>query len=151
MIKIICIGKIKEKYMVDAINDYLKRLSKYTKIEIIELPNYNSDNIDEVLTHEKDLMLKYIKDKDYVITLEIEGKQLTSIELSQMIDNTFMYNSNMTFIIGGSYGIHNDIKKISDYALSFSKMTFPHQLFRLILLEQIYRAFKIQNNETYHK
>ena len=151
MIKIICIGKIKERYMVDAINDYLKRLSKYTKMEIIELPNYNSDSIDEVLTHEKDLMLKYIKDKDYVITLEIEGKQLTSVELSQMIDNTLMYNSNMTFIIGGSYGIHNDIKKLSNYALSFSKMTFPHQLFRLILLEQIYRAFKIQNNETYHK
>lgn len=151
MIKIICIGKIKERYMVDAINDYLKRLSKYTKMEIIELPNYNSDNIDEVLTHEKDLMLKYIKDKDYVITLEIEGKQLTSVELSQMIDNSLIYNSNMTFIIGGSYGIHNDIKKLSNYALSFSKMTFPHQLFRLILLEQIYRAFKIQNNETYHK
>lgn len=151
MIKIICIGKIKERYMVDAINDYLKRLSKYTKMEIIELPNYNSDSIDEVLTHEKDLMLKYIKDKDYVISLEIEGKQLTSVELSQMIDNTLMYNSNMTFIIGGSYGIHNDIKKLSNYALSFSKMTFPHQLFRLILLEQIYRAFKIQNNETYHK
>ncbi len=151
MIKIICIGKIKERYMVDAINDYLKRLSKYTKMEIIELPNYNSDSIDEVLTHEKDLMLKYIKDKDYVITLEIEGKQLTSVELSQMIDNSLIYNSNMTFIIGGSYGIHNDIKKLSNYALSFSKMTFPHQLFRLILLEQIYRAFKIQNNETYHK
>ncbi len=151
MIKIICIGKIKERYMVDAINDYLKRLSKYTKMEIIELPNYISDNINEVLTHEKDLMLKYIKDKDYVITLEIEGKQLTSVELSQMIDNSLIYNSNMTFIIGGSYGIHNDIKKLSNYALSFSKMTFPHQLFRLILLEQIYRAFKIQNNETYHK
>ena len=151
MIKIICIGKIKERYMLDAINDYLKRLTKYTKIEIIELNNYVSDNVDEVLSHEKDLMLKYIKDKDYLITLEIEGKQLTSIELSQMIDNTLMYNSNVTFIIGGSYGIHDDIKKISNYALSFSKMTFPHQLFRLILLEQIYRAFKIINNETYHK
>lgn len=151
MIKIICIGKIKEKYMYDAINDYIKRLIKYTKIEIIELPNYNSDNIDDVLSHERDLMMKYIKDKDYLITLEIEGKQLTSVELSQMIDNTLMYNSNITFIIGGSYGIHNDIKKISNYALSFSKMTFPHQLFRLILLEQIYRAFKIINNETYHK
>ena len=151
MIKIICIGKIKERYMQEAINDYLKRLTKYTKIEIIELNNYVSDNVDEVLSHEKDLMLKYIKDKDYLITLEIEGKQLTSIELSQMIDNTLMYNSNVTFIIGGSYGIHDDIKKISNYALSFSKMTFPHQLFRLILLEQIYRAFKIINNETYHK
>ena len=151
MIKIICIGKIKEKYMYDAINDYIKRLIKYTKIEIIELPNYNSDNIDDVLSHERDLMMKYIKDKDYLITLEIEGKQLTSVELSQMIDNTLMYNSNITFIIGGSYGIHNDIKKISNYTLSFSKMTFPHQLFRIILLEQIYRSFKIINNESYHK
>ena len=151
MIKIICIGKIKEKYTSDAINDYLKRLSKYTKIEIIELPNYNSDNISEILIHEKELILKNIKDKDYIITLEIEGKQLDSISFSNKINEIFNHNSNISFIIGGSYGIHQDIKNISNYSLSFSKMTFPHQLFRLILLEQIYRSFKIQNNETYHK
>ena len=151
MIKIICIGKIKEKYTLDAINDYLKRLSKYTKIEIIELPNYNSDNISEILIHEKELILKNIKDKDYIITLEIEGKQLDSISFSNKINEIFNHNSNISFIIGGSYGIHQDIKNISNYSLSFSKMTFPHQLFRLILLEQIYRSFKIQNNETYHK
>ena len=151
MINIICIGKIKEKYMVDAINDYLKRLSKYTKVNIIELPNYNSDNIIDILNHEKELILKNIKDKDYIITLEIEGKQLDSVSFSNKIEEIFNYNSNIDFIIGGSYGLHQDIKNISNYALSFSKMTFPHQLFRLILLEQIYRSFKIQNNETYHK
>lgn len=151
MIKIICIGKIKERYMIEAINDYLKRLSKYTKIEIIELPNYNSDKIDDILTHEKELIIKNIKEKDYIITMEIEGKQIDSISFSNKIEEIFNHNSNINFIIGGSYGIHQDIKNISNYALSFSKMTFPHQLFRLILLEQIYRAFKIQNNETYHK
>lgn len=151
MINIICIGKIKEKYMVDAINDYQKRISKYTKINIIELPNYNSDNIIDILEHEKELILKNIKNKDYIITLEIEGKQLDSVSFSNKIEEVFNYNSSIDFIIGGSYGIHQDIKNISNYSLSFSKMTFPHQLFRLILLEQIYRCFKIQNNETYHK
>ena len=151
MIKIICIGKIKEKYMIEAINDYLKRLSKYTKIEIIELPNYNSDNIENILNNEKELIKKNIREKDYIITLEIEGKQLDSIEFSKKLEETFNYNSNITFIIGGSYGLHQEIKNISNYPLSFSKMTFPHQLFRLILLEQIYRSYKIYNNETYHK
>lgn len=151
MIKIICIGKIKERYLVEAIDDYKKRLSKYTKIEIVELNNYNSDNINEVLEQEKNLIMKYIKEKDYIITMEIEGNMLTSVEFANKIDNIFNYNSNITFIIGGSYGIHPSIKKLSKYKLSFSKMTFPHQLFRLILLEQIYRTFKINNNETYHK
>lgn len=151
MIKIICIGKIKERYMCDAINDYLKRLSKYTKVEIIELNNYTSDNINDILVHEKELIIKNIKDKDYIITMEIEGKELNSIEFSKKIEETFNNHSNIDFIIGGSYGLHKDIKNISNYALSFSKMTFPHQLFRLVLLEQIYRAFKTQNNEAYHK
>ena len=91
------------------------------------------------------------KEKDYVVTLEIDGEELSSIELSKKIDNIMLNNSDITFIIGGSYGLHDDIKKRSNFALSFSKMTFPHQLFRLILLEQIYRSFKILNNETYHK
>lgn len=151
MIKIICIGKIKEKYMCDAINDYIKRISKYTKIEIIELNNYYSDNINEVLNNEKDLILKYIKEKDYIITMEIEGRLISSEDFSKKISETFNHYPSLTFIIGGSYGLHNDIKKLSNYALSFSKMTFPHQLFRLILLEQIYRAYKINNNEAYHK
>lgn len=144
MIKIICVGKIKEKYLKDAINDYFTRIKKYHKIEIIELP-------DSDIKTEKDLILKHINKKDYIITLEIEGHELTSLELSNKIDNIFINNSNITFIIGGSDGIHKDIKNISNYKLSFSKLTFPHQLFRLILLEQIYRSFKILNNETYHK
>lgn len=151
MIKIICIGKIKERYLVEAIDDYKKRLSKYTKIEIVELNNYNSDNINEVLEQEKNLIMKHIKEKDYIITMEIEGNSITSVEFARKIDNIFNYNSNITFIIGGSYGIHQSIKGLSQYKLSFSKMTFPHQLFRVMLLEQIYRVFKINNNETYHK
>lgn len=145
MIKILCIGKIKEKFFRDAIDEYTKRLSKYTKLEIIEV----ADN--ESIDKEKELLLKHINEKDYIITLEIEGKELTSPELSKKIEDIFMINSNITFIIGSSNGLHDDIKKLSNFKLSFSKMTFPHQLFRIILLEQIYRAFKISNNESYHK
>ena len=144
MIKIICVGKIKEKYLLDAINDYVMRINKYHKIEIIEIP----DN--DIIT-ERENILKKINPKDYLITLEIEGKKLNSIELSNLIDKTFIANSTITFVIGGSTGLHEDIKNISNYHLSFSNFTFPHGLFRLILLEQIYRSFKILNNETYHK
>ena len=144
MIKIICIGKIKEKFYRDAIAEYMKRLSKYNKVEIIELPDSN-------IKQEKELILKKIDSKDYIITMEIEGKQLTSIELSEMLDKTFLNYSNITFIIGGSDGLDDEIKNLSNYKLSFSKLTFPHQLFRVFLLEQIYRSFKILNNETYHK
>ncbi len=150
MIKIITVGKLKEEYFKDAVKEYLKRLSKYTKIELIEVPDEDYD-IKKTLLKEKESILKYISEKDYIITLEIEGKELTSIELSKKINDTLITNSDITFIIGGSYGLHEDIKKISNYALSFSKMTFPHQLFRIMLLEQIYRSYKIINNETYHK
>ena len=150
MIKIICIGKIKEKFYRDAIEEYKKRISKYSKLEIIELEDI-SDNIETTLRKERDLILYNINDKDYIITLEIDGNNIDSIELSNKINNTLINNSNITFIIGGSYGLHEDIKNISNYKLSFSKMTFPHQLFRVMLLEQIYRSFKILNNETYHK
>ena len=151
MIKIICVGKIKEKYLIDAIEEYKKRLSKYTKLEIIEVNDIENDNIDIILSKEKDLIEKYINSKDYVITLEIEGNMLSSLELANKIDSIFNTNSNITFIIGGSYGLHQDIKNRSNYKLSFSKLTFPHQLFRVNLLEQIYRVFKINNNEAYHK
>ena len=144
MIKIICIGKIKETYLKEAINDYLKRISKYHKIDIVELPDSNIQN-------EAIEIKKHINPKDYLIAMCIEGNELSSIELSQKIDQTFITNSCITFIIGGSDGISDDIKKICNYKLSFSKMTYPHGLFRLILLEQIYRSFKIMNNETYHK
>lgn len=150
MIKIITVGKLKEKYFKDALDEYIKRLSKYTKIDLIEVPDEDFD-IKKTLLKEKESILKYVSEKDYVITLEIEGKELTSIELSKKISDTLIQYSDITFIIGGSYGLHEDIKKISNYALSFSKMTFPHQLFRIMLLEQIYRSYKIMNNETYHK
>ena len=151
MIKIICVGKIKEKYLVSAIEEYSKRLSKYTKIEIIELPDYDINNKDVVLEKEKENILKHINNKDYIITLEIEGFELNSEEFAKKIDKIFITNPNITFIIGGSYGLHNQIKNMSDFKLSFSKFTFPHQLFRVILLEQIYRVYKINNNESYHK
>ena len=151
MIKIICVGKIKEKYFVDAINEYKKRISKYTKLEIIELQDYDNPNKEIVLEKEKELILNNINPKDYIITLEIEGNTLDSIEFASKLDKTFQINSNITFIIGGSYGLSNSIKELSNYKLSFSKMTFPHQLFRVILLEQIYRSYRILNNESYHK
>ena len=137
MIKIICVGKIKEKYLVSAIEEYSKRISKYTKIEIIELPDYDINNKDVVLEKEKENILKHINNKDYIITLEIEGSELSSEEFAKKIDKIFITNPNITFIIGGSYGLHNQIKNMSDFKLSFSKFTFPHQLFRVILLEQI--------------
>ena len=151
MIKIICVGKIKEKYLKEAIEEYKKRLSKYTKLEIIEVSDVDNQNIDIILLKEKELIEKYIDYKDFVITLEIEGNMLTSEEFAKKIDNIFNVNSTITFIIGGSYGLHSDIKSRSNYKLSFSKLTFPHQLFRVNLLEQIYRTFKINNNESYHK
>lgn len=144
MIKLICAGKIKEKYLKDGIEDYLKRINKYHRMEIIEIEDATPE-IEEVK------ILKYIDNKDYVITLEIEGDMLNSVQLADKIDKTFITNSNITFVIGGSYGLSDNIKKKANYRLSFSKMTFPHGLFRLIFLEQIYRSFKILNNETYHK
>jgi len=151
MIKIICVGKIKEKYLNEAIQEYEKRLSRYTKLKIIEVNDIDNSNIDIVLNKEKELIEKYIEEKDYVITLEINGNMLSSEEFAKKVDNIFNINSNITFIIGGSYGLHQDIKDRSNYKLSFSKLTFPHQLFRVNLLEQIYRVFKINNNEAYHK
>ncbi len=144
MIKIICVGKVKEKYLRDAISDYEKRISKYYKIDIIEV---NDSNMKEEAIKIK----QHIKSNDYVITLEIEGNMLTSIELANKIDKIFIANPNIIFIVGGSDGLDKSIKEISNYRLSFSKFTFPHQLFRVVLLEQIYRSCKILNNETYHK
>ena len=144
MINIICIGKIKEKYLNDLIDDYKTRISKYHKINIIEIP-------DDDINKETESLLKYIKPKDYIISLAIEGKQYDSVELSKLIDNTFIHYPTIDFIIGESNGLSDEIKNKSNLLLSFSKMTFPHGLFRGILLEQLYRSFKIINNETYHK
>jgi len=145
MIKIICLGKIKEKYLNEMIDDYLKRISKYHKIEIIELKDTNN------LEEEKNNILKHINYNDYIISLSIEGEELDSVSLAKKIDQTIITNSTISFIIGSSTGLHQDIKNKANYNLSFSKFTFPHGLFRAILLEQIYRSFKILNNETYHK
>ena len=144
MIKIICVGKLKGKYIIDLVNDYSTRINKYHKLEIVELKDSNMKN--EALE-----IKKYINNKDYVITMEIEGNKLSSLELSKKIDNLLMNYGNITFIIGGSDGIDESIKQLANYAISFSNLTFPHGLFRGILLEQIYRSFKIINNETYHK
>lgn len=144
MIKVICVGKIKESFYREAILEYLKRIQKYHKLEIIEV-------MDSTVKQERELILKKIDRRDYIITLEIEGKQIDSLEFSELIDKIFLNYSNLTFIIGGSEGLDDEIKNLSNYKLSFSKLTFPHQLFRVILLEQIYRSFKILHHESYHK
>ena len=150
MITLITVGKIKEKYIKEGIEDYLKRLSKYTKIELIELEDEAFDK-PKTLKKEAEKIMKKINPKSYIITLEIDGKQISSHELSELIEKTTITHSHITFIIGGSYGLDDEIKRISNYKLSFSKMTFPHQLFRLLFLEQLYRSYKIMNNEEYHK
>lgn len=149
MIKVICVGKIKEKYFVSAINEYLKRLSKYTKINIVEIADEPS--VEKALKIEGKKILSKIKDDEYVIGLDIDGKSISSLELAKKIDSIFLNYSKLTFVIGGSYGLSTEVKQRSNYLLSFSRMTFPHQLFRVILLEQIYRSYKINNNESYHK
>ena len=151
MIKIITIGSIKEQYLRDAIEEYKKRISRYTNLEIIELKDEGLVEKDKSINLEAEKIEKYIDPKDYIITLEIEGKEYTSEEFAEKIRTIQIENSHITFIIGGSYGLSQSIKDKAKMHLSFSKMTFPHQLFRVILLEQIYRAFKIINNESYHK
>lgn len=150
MIKIICVGSIKETYLKDAIKEYEKRLSKYTKLEIIEVESIETNDINKNLKEESNNILKYINKKDYIISLDIKGEEIDSIELSKKIEKILSQN-NITFIIGGSNGLDKSIKNMSKDMVSFSKLTFPHQLFRVLLLEQIYRSFKILNNESYHK
>lgn len=143
MIKIICVGKLKEKYLIDLVNDYKTRISKYHKIEIIELKDSNPLN-------EAKEILKCINN-EYVISLDIHGKELDSIKFKEKIENLFINNGSISFIIGGSDGLSDEVKARSNELISFSCMTFPHGLFRGLLLEQIYRSFKIMNNERYHK
>lgn len=157
-ITLITVGKIKEKYMKDAIAEYSKRLSRYCKLEIIEVtdektPDQSSEAVDNAIRDkEGERILKHIRDDMYVITLEIAGKMLTSEELAEKIENLGIQgSSSIAFVIGGSIGLGSEVLKRSDYALSFSKMTFPHQLMRVILLEQVYRSFRIINGEPYHK
>lgn len=145
MIKILCVGKIKEKYLQDLINDYLNRINKYYKIKIIEL----KENID--IEKENKNILEHIKSNEFNIALDIKGEKYTSEKFAYLVEKTFLINSNITFIIGGSLGLNDIVKNKCDKIISFSDFTFPHGLFRGILLEQIYRSFKIINNETYHK
>ena len=157
-ITLLTVGKIKEKYLKDAIAEYSKRLSKYCKLEIIEVADEKTpDNASEVVENvirdkEGERLLKYVKDDAFVITLEIKGKMMTSEELAEKIDTLGIRGvSHIMFIIGGSIGLGEDVIKRSDFALSFSQMTFPHQLMRVILLEQIYRSYRIISGEPYHK
>lgn len=151
MIKIICLGKIKEKYYREALEEYIKRLSKYTKIKIIELKDEPDSNPNQALKKEKEQILKNISETDNLILLDPKGKEYTSEEFSNFINKELTYQSNITFIIGSSNGIDEELKKEITKKISFSQLTFPHQLFRIILVEQIYRSFKILNNENYHK
>ena len=151
MIKIITVGTIKENYLKEAIEEYKKRILKFTNIDIIELKDEDFNEIEKTLKVEEEKILRQLSEKDYIITLEIEGKEYTSIEFAKKLESIQIENSNITFIIGGSYGLSQNIKEKAKLHLSFSKMTFPHQLFRVLLLEQIYRAYKINNNESYHK
>lgn len=157
-ISIITVGKLKEKYLKEGINEYLKRLSKYAKVDVIEIAdekapeNLSAKEEEMVKDKEGQGILKYIKDNMYVVALDIKGKQLSSEELADFLSQrALLGESNIAFVIGGSLGLSQALLNRANYKLSFSKMTFPHQLMRLILLEQVYRGFRIINNEPYHK
>ena len=157
-INIICIGKLKEKYLQDALSEYSKRLSKYCNLNIIELPdeklpnNLNDSLINQIKQKESNNILSHIERGSYVLALDLKGKQFSSEEFSKKITDISLNSfSSITFIIGGTLGLYENVLKNSNELICFSKMTFPHQLIRIFLLEQIFRAFKISNNETYHR
>ena len=157
-ITILTVGKIKEKYLKDAIAEYQKRLSKYCILNIIELPDEKlpsklNDSLSfEIKQKESNLILSHIKKDSYVICLDLKGKQYTSEEFSKKIEDISLnYNSSITFIIGGTLGLTKELLTKANESICFSKMTFPHQLIRVFLLEQIFRAFKISKGETYHR
>lgn len=157
-ITVIAVGKLKEKFLKQAIDEYSKRLSRYCKLDIIELSDEktpdNASEKEELIIKDKEgkAILSKIKDNAYVVAMDLKGKQITSEEFSKFISNCgVMGNSNIVFIIGGSLGLSEEVIARANYKLCFSKMTFPHQLFRVMLLEQVYRGFRIINNEPYHK
>ena len=157
-IRIIAIGKIKEEYLKNGINEYIKRLTPYSQIEIIEVndepvkDNPNDAAIKKIIDTEGRKVLKILKNNEYVINLDLNKKEYSSEEFASYIEEKFVLgNSLITFVIGGSYGLSDELKARANDSISLSKMTFLHQMTRLILLEQIYRAFKINRNETYHK
>ncbi|MCI7086556.1 MAG: 23S rRNA (pseudouridine(1915)-N(3))-methyltransferase RlmH [Lachnobacterium sp.] len=157
-ITIVCVGKIKEKFYRDALAEYTKRLSRYCSLSITEVADEKTKEQASdvecaiIKDREGERILKSIREDGYVITLAIEGKNLDSVELSKKIENLALTGkSNLYFVIGGSLGLSDEVMKRADYKLSFSRMTFPHQLMRVILLEQIYRSYRIINHEPYHK
>ena len=156
-INIVCVGKLKEEYIKNAINEYSKRLSKYCSLNFIELqdeklPNKLNDSlIDEIKQKEASKIINHIKKDSYIICLDLKGKELSSEDFSKKIDDIALnFNSSITFVIGGTLGLTDDVLNLANEKLCFSKMTFPHQLIRVFLLEQLFRAFKISKNETYH-
>ena len=156
-ISIICIGKIKENYLKDAINEYSKRLSKFCNLKITELQDeklptkINGSIINEIKNKECDKIIDAIKKDSYIICLDLKGKEYSSEDFSRKIENIALnFNSSITFIIGGTLGLNEKVLSLASEKICFSKMTFPHQLIRVFLLEQLFRAFKISNNETYH-
>lgn len=152
MIKLVCVGKIKEKFIREGIDEYTKRLSIFENFSLVEVKETNSKTPIENMKAESETILSKINDDEFVVTLEIEGKMLDSIELANFIETKKTYGtSKITFVIGGSNGLYETVKKRSNYALSFSRFTFPHQLMRLIFLEQLYRAETIINHQEYHK
>lgn len=157
-ITIVCVGKIKEKFYRDALAEYTKRLSRYCSLLITEVADEKTKEQASdvecaiIKDREGERILKSIREDGYVITLAIDGKNLDSVELSKKIENLALTGkSNLYFVIGGSLGLSDEVMKRADYKLSFSRMTFPHQLMRVILLEQIYRSYRIINHEPYHK
>nr|WP_302599212.1 23S rRNA (pseudouridine(1915)-N(3))-methyltransferase RlmH [uncultured Cellulosilyticum sp.] len=157
-IELVCVGKLKEKYLVQAIDEYSKRLSRYCKLNIIELADEktpdNASEKEELMIKDKEgeKILSKISDSAYVVALDLGGKMISSEELAAfMADCGVRGNSHIVFVIGGSLGLSDAVKARANYKLCFSKMTFPHQLFRVMLLEQVYRGFRINNNEPYHK
>ncbi len=152
MIKILCVGKIKEKFFTEGIAEYWKRIDAYTKFSIVEVKEVNTSDIYKNINEEGKNLLSKISEDEFVITLEIRGKMIDSVELARLIEEKMTYGfSKITFVIGGSNGLSSDVIKRSNYHLSFSEFTFPHQLMRLVLIEQIYRALTIINNKEYHK
>ena len=152
MIKILCVGKIKESFFTEGIKEYQKRIEGYTKFSILEVKEVNTQDINKNILEEGKNLLSKITEDEYVITLEIKGKRIDSVELAKLIEEKQTYGfSKITFVIGGSNGLSDEVIRRSNYHLSFSDFTFPHQLMRLILSEQIYRALTIINNKEYHK
>lgn len=156
-IKLVVVGKLKEKFHKDEVNEYLKRLSKYAKVSLIEVEeekikdNSSLKENEQILNKEGNNILKQIKDNEFIFLLDLHGKEISSEEFASKIDQLMSNYSTITFVIGGSLGVSEELRKRSNFKLKLSPMTFTHQMTRIIILEQIYRAFKINNNEVYHK